>query len=737
MTDKGRDEFCCCNGCQCKPQPSALNFINGSPEMVAAQTAWRRFCCSCVPRFACLTVINNGETYNYDYKLHYPPSDPPQNLDQALYVPKDFDTIYIGNSQTIDLNIHFKIIDDKCYLSIVSEDLGITLDDHYYNKLIDADARGGPDYFCKTLSMDGLGYTSFIINGDLEFRLSRADDLPIAGRRSCVNEFGQIIQDDSPLRNLCCNCSCICNCFRLDYGGTMLFLDDNGNIANDETAIQATACFGEYNNGCTATWNFPRGVSLEIKSQHDKCILENLISCWKLDETSGTRVDSYGNNDLTENGVVLSGAGKVSNAASFNGTNNNLIFFDDEPIERLRLANSDGAILLWCKLDNIISDGAIISKWTDDPNDSSYELYFDSATNKFVFRIATDISTYSVSSTYSGGILSSTWYMIYAEIDNVEKKIAIKVGDMVPVTQSFSGTLQDVSPNLYIGRSGSTTSPRYFSGLIDQVLIWDKVLYKSEIGCCTNITTGITYPPADPGGSGIEEVPEDGPGPTPPSQPADLTAYENRLDQLSTYLDQNFGADSADIITCSQNNTCYAYLHTGDLNIIGAPSPIALGNDLTNTNCPHPVLSWTLMHAADEIISDPYEVTFTFRCQRCDIPTISLGSCCYSGRTNFPTTLTAEITSNCSGCDPIAIMLVWKDSNQYYEGKGEMCGIEITIQVGCPFDEAGIFFGADSGSISGGSCEPILISGSMTAFAVGSCPSNPMVNNILGITIYE
>ncbi|MHC4606969.1 MAG: S8 family serine peptidase, partial [Planctomycetota bacterium] len=58
-------------------------------------------------------------------------------------------------------------------------------------------------------------------------------------------------------------------------------------------------------------------------------ITEALVGHWTLDESSGTRSDSSGNgNDLADHSTVGSAAGKVGNAASFNGTSEYLDISD-------------------------------------------------------------------------------------------------------------------------------------------------------------------------------------------------------------------------------------------------------------------------------------------------------------------------------------------------------------------------------------------------------------------------
>lgn len=49
-------------------------------------------------------------------------------------------------------------------------------------------------------------------------------------------------------------------------------------------------------------------------------LLTGLYGYWDLDESSGTRNDSHGSNNLTESGTVSGVTGKISNAAAFTNT---------------------------------------------------------------------------------------------------------------------------------------------------------------------------------------------------------------------------------------------------------------------------------------------------------------------------------------------------------------------------------------------------------------------------------
>ena len=57
-----------------------------------------------------------------------------------------------------------------------------------------------------------------------------------------------------------------------------------------------------------------------------------LVAYWRLDETSGSRLDSSGNgHTLTDNNTVTSGAGKVGTAAVFTRASSERLSRADQP----------------------------------------------------------------------------------------------------------------------------------------------------------------------------------------------------------------------------------------------------------------------------------------------------------------------------------------------------------------------------------------------------------------------
>ncbi len=72
----------------------------------------------------------------------------------------------------------------------------------------------------------------------------------------------------------------------------------------------------------TELYNAGAGVAFEDWDLPLSDAVPYAVAHWPLDETSGTRADSVGSNDLTDNNTVLSATGMFGNAADFEATSN-------------------------------------------------------------------------------------------------------------------------------------------------------------------------------------------------------------------------------------------------------------------------------------------------------------------------------------------------------------------------------------------------------------------------------
>jgi len=160
MTAKG-SKTCCCNGCEKPPQPNTANLT------FIEQHSWQTNCCSCVPEYACLTVIKRGTPDASDtliYSLYCPTTV--LGLDQPLYKPRSASGTFLVDGVTISVAIHFYVRDGVCYLCFLSPELGLTKDSYDNCVTINDAARSTPNFFCKRLS-DTDAYQPYGTDRDL------------------------------------------------------------------------------------------------------------------------------------------------------------------------------------------------------------------------------------------------------------------------------------------------------------------------------------------------------------------------------------------------------------------------------------------------------------------------------------------------------------------------------------------------------------------------------------------
>lgn len=261
MTAKGVSKTCCCNGCEKPPMIWAVDAGD-----VWLKQVWQRYCCSCVPYYACVTVLLASDPTKYAralYKLYCPPS--PEGLSQPLYKNINATNTMYVDGVSIDVTFRFAISGTECQLCLSSYNLGVTESDYGSCITINDAARGTPNFFCSRLSntddvlplttdrnlgqgptSDGIG-TEFTM-GAYIVRLSRADHVAITERPNCLDAYGNQVIDTSPLKNKCCNCTCICRCMCLT----------RRSIAG---SYATSACIGEDNR-----WTFPSGDVVELFS---------------------------------------------------------------------------------------------------------------------------------------------------------------------------------------------------------------------------------------------------------------------------------------------------------------------------------------------------------------------------------------------------------------------------------------------------------------------------------------
>lgn len=195
MVSKG-SKTCCCDGCYGRPFDRSL-----TSEAVQPAEA---YCCSCIPKEICVTVTNDAtqETVTKPFFCRAIFSDP------IVYSG----TIAISGFE-LELEIRLVVENGICYLclDVVGSGSGSGLvdvgtgvgDDHCH--VIDSSKRAAPESFCTNFA------ASWDVGG-LTISIAAADNVPIEGRKPCVDGSGNVVPDEEPIRNICGGCGCICEC---------------------------------------------------------------------------------------------------------------------------------------------------------------------------------------------------------------------------------------------------------------------------------------------------------------------------------------------------------------------------------------------------------------------------------------------------------------------------------------------------------------------------------------------
>lgn len=219
-----------------------------------------------------------------------------------------------------------------------------------------------------------------------------------------------------------------------------------------------------------------------------------LVAYWRLDETTGTRVDSEPSGtaqDLTMGFTVPSATGIKTNAALFNGTTKYL-FRSGTDAGPLNGGDRDWTWMTWVKTTTAAANGAVISKG----GNNAYE-YLIKITNSTGLRFSLVMNGTAVAGPYvgvdwSGTITDGVWYCVFAWFDASADLMFIQVNNGTPV--SASNTLIPVS-NTQIFFIGTDASNNFVNAAVDETGFWDRELTSGERSYLYNGGLGRTYSP--------------------------------------------------------------------------------------------------------------------------------------------------------------------------------------------------------------------------------------------------
>lgn len=197
-----------------------------------------------------------------------------------------------------------------------------------------------------------------------------------------------------------------------------------------------------------------------------------IVSYWKLDETSGTRIDSIGANNLTDNNTVLSGTGKASNGALFAAANSESLSKSSPPTG-LKFQN-DYTVLFWHKPQS--GPGA----------SEKYLIYNGGGFGNGFAMVFSDSAGGTMSVYHDASYLSSiteatlddtSWKHIAFSYSKAEAKWFLNSANLD--TDAATSSPTSVTTDFQIGSAG--VNGRYIDDLLDEMVIAERWFRPEEI----------------------------------------------------------------------------------------------------------------------------------------------------------------------------------------------------------------------------------------------------------------
>jgi hypothetical protein len=226
---------------------------------------------------------------------------------------------------------------------------------------------------------------------------------------------------------------------------------------------------------------------LTLDGNSRSSLLSGLTSYWKLNESSGNRVDSRGLNNLTPNGTISGVPGKINNGAEFQSANTEYLSAADNPSLR-----PTGSFTLtgWIYVTAYNTANGVISKWGNFNGKRSFGLGVESSSVKFY---VSDDGGSPFPTANAGVAALNTWHFLVGWHDADNDVIACQLNNAAPVVIAHSTGVAFFDNPLTVGAL-STFPGFYNDGIVDEVGIWNRVLTPAERTKLYNSGNGLTYP---------------------------------------------------------------------------------------------------------------------------------------------------------------------------------------------------------------------------------------------------
>lgn len=227
-----------------------------------------------------------------------------------------------------------------------------------------------------------------------------------------------------------------------------------------------------------------------------------LVSYWNMDEASGTRIDTPGDNDLSDNATVASAVGIIGNAASFLASNSEFLSKTDDADFGFTTAMS---LSIWVYRDSVDVNRTIVGKWTYQTDGGFVLQSAEAASGAFtagdltmiIATSPTDDSTGCLMHFEDANQLASTWYHLVIVFDGSLSGDANRLKiyqngvalTLTAVQGAVPASMIADTADFNFGKFGGSVT-RYWNGRMDEGGLWNRALTSGEVSALYNSGSG-------------------------------------------------------------------------------------------------------------------------------------------------------------------------------------------------------------------------------------------------------
>jgi len=227
----------------------------------------------------------------------------------------------------------------------------------------------------------------------------------------------------------------------------------------------------------------------------------NLVSYYKLDETSGSVLDAQGTNNATNVGATPNETGKINTAYDFDG--NEYIDLNFKPD-----TTTDFTWSTWVYMESQSTSYLNSILWASDSTNGQGAAFVVNGQSTGIIGAGSDryfgmTNSNNVLNVKSSNIVPlNTWTYLSITFDESESTMKLYYNGVLDSTHTGITTPTVLSGNdAFLGVDGRnpTTNRNYdWDGKMDEVGIWDRVLTSTEIAELYNSGDGFAYPFSEP-----------------------------------------------------------------------------------------------------------------------------------------------------------------------------------------------------------------------------------------------